>query len=352
MKTIQADPLIGKIPAVQAGAVATLVDSTPLAAMANPSPLSIPWGIDDYFAPDGRRSREGRELRTHQSEAARVTWVGLALALMALAAMASIALRRSCRRVARLLGGLGHAFTGESGSIAAGGRREARPAHPAGPGRRGRARPVGCGDAGRHPQPAGRPGHPGRHHRRLAHGRGGHRVLRPASPTGYVWLAISRRRRSPPFFVYAVGSLGRGGATPLKLTLAGAATSAAFSSLISAILLPRIDVMNQFRFWQIGGVGGAHVRVARPGAAVPGRRHGALPGRRSRPQLAGPGRRRRRRPGSARRPDPAARCGRRRASCAARSPRWPGPIAFVGLVVPHLCRLLIGIDHRWLLPTR
>ncbi|WP_181642129.1 FecCD family ABC transporter permease, partial [Nocardioides massiliensis] len=27
-----------------------------------------------------------------------------------------------------------------------------------------------------------------------------------------------------------------------------------------------------------------------------------------------------------------------------------GPIAFVGLVVPHLCRLLVGVDHRWLLP--
>ena len=27
-----------------------------------------------------------------------------------------------------------------------------------------------------------------------------------------------------------------------------------------------------------------------------------------------------------------------------------GPIAFVGLVVPHVCRLLIGTDHRWLLP--
>jgi iron complex transport system permease protein len=27
-----------------------------------------------------------------------------------------------------------------------------------------------------------------------------------------------------------------------------------------------------------------------------------------------------------------------------------GPIAFVGLVVPHVGRLLIGIDHRWLLP--
>ncbi|KTR73581.1 hypothetical protein SA14R_09980 [Rothia kristinae] len=27
-----------------------------------------------------------------------------------------------------------------------------------------------------------------------------------------------------------------------------------------------------------------------------------------------------------------------------------GPIGFVGLVIPHACRLLIGTDHRWLLP--
>jgi len=27
-----------------------------------------------------------------------------------------------------------------------------------------------------------------------------------------------------------------------------------------------------------------------------------------------------------------------------------GPIGFLGLIVPHLCRLLVGIDHRWLLP--
>ena len=36
------------------------------------------------------------------------------------------------------------------------------------------------------------------------------------------------------------------------------------------------------------------------------------------------------------------RCGATTAIC--------GPIGFVGLVVPHLCRLLIGVDHRWLLP--
>ena len=27
-----------------------------------------------------------------------------------------------------------------------------------------------------------------------------------------------------------------------------------------------------------------------------------------------------------------------------------GPIGFVGLVIPHLCRLLVGVDYRWLLP--
>jgi iron complex transport system permease protein len=27
-----------------------------------------------------------------------------------------------------------------------------------------------------------------------------------------------------------------------------------------------------------------------------------------------------------------------------------GPIAFVGLVVPHVGRIVVGSDHRWLLP--
>ena len=58
-------------------------------------------------------------------------------------------------------------------------------------------------------------------------------------------------------FVYGVGSLGYGGATPIKLALAGAATSAALSSLVNAIILPRTEVMNAFRFWQVGSVSGA-----------------------------------------------------------------------------------------------
>jgi iron complex transport system substrate-binding protein len=46
---LQADPLLSKIPAIQRGSIAILEDSTPLAASANPSPLSIGWGIDQYF---------------------------------------------------------------------------------------------------------------------------------------------------------------------------------------------------------------------------------------------------------------------------------------------------------------
>jgi iron complex transport system substrate-binding protein len=48
--TLQADPLLSKIPAVAEGRIAILPDATPIAASANPSPLSIPWGLSDYLA--------------------------------------------------------------------------------------------------------------------------------------------------------------------------------------------------------------------------------------------------------------------------------------------------------------
>lgn len=150
-------------------------------------------------------------------------------------------------------------------------------------------------------------------------------------------------------FVYAVGSLGRGGATPLKLALAGAAATAAFMSLVSAILLPRVDIMETFRFWQIGGVGGAtweRIAVVAPVLAV-----GALVcfvcARGMNSLALGD--------------DLAAGLGehvfrtRLVASAGAvilcgAATAVAGPIAFVGLVIPHLCRLLVGTDHRWLLP--
>ena len=46
---MQADPLLSQIPAIANGSIVILQDSTPLAASANPSPLSIMWGVDEYF---------------------------------------------------------------------------------------------------------------------------------------------------------------------------------------------------------------------------------------------------------------------------------------------------------------
>lgn len=47
---LQADPLLSQIPAIAEGRIVILPNATPLATSANPSPLSIPWGIGDYFA--------------------------------------------------------------------------------------------------------------------------------------------------------------------------------------------------------------------------------------------------------------------------------------------------------------
>jgi iron complex transport system permease protein len=167
-------------------------------------------------------------------------------------------------------------------------------------------------------------------------------------PYGQMGLAIVGAGAAA-VFVYAVGSLGRGGATPLKLALAGAATSAALASLVSAILLPRIDVMSTFRFWQIGGVGGAEwdrVAVVAPvllvGAVIVfatarGMNSLAL----GDDLAAGLGEHvtRTRLVSSA---GAVILCGAATAIA--------GPIGFVGLVVPHGVRMLIGSDHRWLLP--
>ena len=51
--------------------------------------------------------------------------------------------------------------------------------------------------------------------------------------------------------------MGREGATPIRLALAGAAASTALQSLVNTVMLPNTQVMDQFRFWQVGSIGGA-----------------------------------------------------------------------------------------------
>ncbi len=54
LKSLQADPLMGTLPAIQRGSVAMIEDGTPLAASGTPSALSIPATIDDYLSIIGK----------------------------------------------------------------------------------------------------------------------------------------------------------------------------------------------------------------------------------------------------------------------------------------------------------
>ena len=49
LAALQADPILGKVPAIAAGNVVVIEDNTPLAAAGNPNPLSIQYTIDEYL---------------------------------------------------------------------------------------------------------------------------------------------------------------------------------------------------------------------------------------------------------------------------------------------------------------
>ena len=170
-----------------------------------------------------------------------------------------------------------------------------------------------------------------------------------SSSEAYIWAAIAGAGVTA-VLVYVIGSLGRDGATPLKLALAGAATSIAFASLVTAVILPRSDIAGGIRSWQLGGVGGATFERILP--VIPFLAVGLLLSLASARKLnslalgdelaAGLGER----VAWARAMASLGAvllCGATTAVC--------GPIGFVGLVVPHACRLLFGVDHRWLLPV-
>jgi len=169
-----------------------------------------------------------------------------------------------------------------------------------------------------------------------------------SSGTSYIWVAILGGVLTAAF-VWGVGSLGRGGATPLKLTLAGAATAAALSSFVTAVVLPRPDISENVVSWQIGGVGGATddklwqmAPFLLAGTFVCAWTARGLNMLGLGDELAsGLGER-------VTRTRLLAATGAVTLACATTA--VTGPIAFVGLVVPHFCRLLVGVDHRWLLP--
>nr|WP_138262762.1 iron ABC transporter permease [[Clostridium] hylemonae] len=164
----------------------------------------------------------------------------------------------------------------------------------------------------------------------------------------YIWLAFTGASATA-VFVYGLASFGYGGATPLKLALAGAAAGTALQSLVNTVMLPRTQVMDQFRFWQTGSISGASwndIRLILPYLAA-----GFILSLLLAPSLNT----------LALGDDTAAGLGlhvtRTRSLAAlagvllcAASTALAGPIGFIGLMIPHLMRLLLGPDMRKILP--
>ncbi|MFE7214812.1 FecCD family ABC transporter permease [Streptomyces sp. NPDC057611] len=169
------------------------------------------------------------------------------------------------------------------------------------------------------------------------------------SLTGYVWYAFVGAGVAS-VLIYAVASSGRGGASPVKLALAGAAMNAFLASLISAVLTTNARALDEFRFWDVGSISGRDATIA--GQVWPFLLAGlllVLAMARGLDALA---------LGD----DIARGLGRNVALLRATGALGAtvltgaavaaaGPIAFIGLAVPHMARALVGPGHRWLLPV-
>ncbi|MBF9134159.1 iron ABC transporter permease [Plantactinospora sp. S1510] len=165
---------------------------------------------------------------------------------------------------------------------------------------------------------------------------------------GYIWFAFVGALVAS-IVVYLLGGLGRGGSTPVKVALAGVAITFLLNSVTSAIVLRDPEALDRYRFWAAGSLSGPGTdTVLRllPFLAV-----GVVLALATAPALNS----------LALGDDVAAALGRRVGLVrlqgtlavtllAGAAVAVAGSIVFVGLVVPHVARLITGPNHRWLLP--
>lgn len=173
-------------------------------------------------------------------------------------------------------------------------------------------------------------------------------LLKTGSLALYAWFAFAGAGLAAAA-VYLLGSIGRGGPTPLKLTVAGAALTALLSSLTTAVLILSQRTLDEIRFWLAGSVAGRDLSLFLQVAPYPavGLVVALLLGRQITTLGLGE--------------DVAKGLGQRTAwvkaaaACcvvllAGGAVAVAGPIGFVGLVVPHVVRFFVGVDYRWILP--
>jgi len=167
-------------------------------------------------------------------------------------------------------------------------------------------------------------------------------------PGQYAWLALGGAGLAM-IAVYAIASIGREGATPIKLALAGAAMTAALMSVVNAVLLMSPITLDQLRFWQVGSLAGRDISIVGEigpffvvGIALSLVLGPALNGLAMGEDVAkGLGQNTRLNRGLA---------GLAAVILAGAATAAAGPIAFVGLTVPHMARAMAGSNYRWILP--
>ncbi|HEY1016435.1 MAG TPA: iron ABC transporter permease [Herpetosiphonaceae bacterium] len=149
--------------------------------------------------------------------------------------------------------------------------------------------------------------------------------------------------------VYALGALGRGGPTPLNLTIAGAVLGALLSSLTTVLLLLNKETLENVRFWLAGSVAGRDLTLLAQAAPylLAGLALALVLGRQITTASLGE--------------DVARGLGQNTAwvkggsalavvLLAGGAVAVAGPVGFIGLVIPHAVRFLVGTDYRWILP--
>lgn len=173
-------------------------------------------------------------------------------------------------------------------------------------------------------------------------------LLDLTSPATYVWFGFGGAALAA-VAVYLLGSGGRAGATPVRLALAGAAITAVLTAFVNGIILLDQKAFDAYRHWIVGSVAQRDLDVLGHTAVflVVGAVLGLLLARSLNALALG---------------DDHGRAlgvslGRTRFGVAVAitllcgaATAVAGPLAFVGLVAPHLARALVGPDQRWLLP--
>ncbi|MFB5674038.1 FecCD family ABC transporter permease [Paenibacillus terreus] len=169
-----------------------------------------------------------------------------------------------------------------------------------------------------------------------------------SSLTDYMWVAFIGAGIAA-VMVYFLGSLGRDGLSPIKIVLAGAAINALFVSLSQALLVISEQNLEGALFWLAGSVAGRSVDMLLPilPFMIGGWIVAFLLGQPVNILTSGD--------------DIAKGLGQRTVVVkalmavviivlAGGSVAVGGSIAFIGLIVPHIVRGLVGIDYRWIIP--